>query len=68
MRWMTEVKMHWLLVQRHLAAEGLPDRQTLDNAVKELRLVWAEWTERYPKDPWSLHGLIDATLVLSEKL
>ena len=67
-RWVAEVEVHSLLLQRNLTLEGLPDRQTLENAVKELRRVRAEWMERYPQDPWSLNGLIDGTLELSRDL
>jgi hypothetical protein len=64
-RWVTEVEIHSLLVQRNLAVEGFPDRQALENTVKELRRVRAEWMARYPQDLWSLHNLIDDALNLS---
>ncbi|MBP7937857.1 MAG: hypothetical protein KA354_24720 [Phycisphaerae bacterium] len=54
-----EVDVHATLLRRHLAMDGLPDRQTLDRAMEELRGVRDEWSTRYPADPFGLIKLID---------
>ncbi|HBO45221.1 MAG TPA: hypothetical protein DD670_15095 [Planctomycetaceae bacterium] len=54
-----EVDVNATLLNRNIAIDGLPDREGLDRAVKELRDVRAEWKTRYPADPFGLLKLID---------
>jgi hypothetical protein len=57
-----EVEIHSLLLNRHTAIDGLPDRKALEFAAKELRRLRAECRNRYPADPWRVANFIDDEL------
>ncbi|MBN2218550.1 MAG: hypothetical protein JW719_14335 [Pirellulales bacterium] len=54
-----EMDVNATLLKRNVAIEGLPDREALERAIRELRQVRSEWKARYPADPFGLIKMID---------